>query len=265
MNDMLGRILRLLNKDVNETFDQTTDSLEAIRDWLAAGGSGSPGLCYYGLVTAVPGANQFTCDNLIGLGDDKFLDLAGSPYRAYVLRDAGGAAAAPQGEHRAITDYVSATGTFTTAAFSAAVAVGDEILLIHPFLASLDINTVKMAATTEDLQQAAGNYTLFTGTGQAVVVERLLIRLPNVNVADDAVITSISIQTDDTTAQVFISNIQGAKANLTAEQQLSWRGAIMVAVGTNIQLTINGGAADAPTVCDIVAEYRTVVAGGTLA
>lgn len=125
-------------------------------------------------------------------------------------------------------------------------------------------NTEKTAVTTIDLQQAAGTYTLFTST-QDVILEELVIRLPNVDVSDDAVITSISIQTDDTTPQVFISAVTGAVANLTAEAQLGWTGVALIKVGTQIQLTINGGAADAATVCDVVAGYREVVAGGRLA
>jgi len=124
---------------------------------------------------------------------------------------------------------------------------------------------LQLAATTIDLQQAAGSYDLFTGTTQDVVIEKLVVRLPNVDVSDDANITSISVQTDDTTPQVFISSTTGAKANLTAEAQLSWTGAVLIKVGTKIQLTIAGGAADAPTVCDVVCECRAVVAGGHLA
>ena len=53
-----------------------------------------------------------------------------------MLRDAGGAGAAPQGELQAVTVYATATGVFTTNAFTAAVAVGDEILIINPTLAA---------------------------------------------------------------------------------------------------------------------------------
>jgi len=124
---------------------------------------------------------------------------------------------------------------------------------------------LQVATTTIDLQQAADTYDLFIGTTQDVVVERLLIRLPNVDVSDDVTITSISIQTNDTTAQVFISAADGAKVNLTAEAQLGYTGVIMIKVGKKIQLTIAGGAADEATVCDVIAEYRAVVAGGYLA
>ena len=45
---------------------------------------------------------------------------------AFLIYDAAGAAAAPQGESRAVSDYVSSTGTITVStAFTAAPAVGD--------------------------------------------------------------------------------------------------------------------------------------------
>jgi hypothetical protein len=50
---------------------------------------------------------------------------------AYVLTDAGGAAAAPQGEERPVTAYEQATSTLTVSpAFSAAVGAGDVVELL---------------------------------------------------------------------------------------------------------------------------------------
>ena len=86
-------------------------------------------------VTAVPGANQFTCPGLAGLGAGFFSD-ATAPFYARVVRDAGGAGAPPQGEQRVITGYVTATGVFTTLAFSAAVDIGDEVEIIVPTLST---------------------------------------------------------------------------------------------------------------------------------
>jgi hypothetical protein len=109
--------------------------------WMARlfGSAGSAGgLCFSGVVTAIPGANEFTIPTLAGLGAVKFIDLAGvTPYYAFVLRDAAGGGAAPQGESQAITNYATATGSFMTNAFSVPVAIGDEILIIHPFLARI--------------------------------------------------------------------------------------------------------------------------------
>jgi hypothetical protein len=123
---------------------------------------------------------------------------------------------------------------------------------------------LQIAATTIDLNQAAGTYDLFTGTTQDVVVEKLVIRMPNA--AAGGALTSISIQTDDATPQVFISPDQGAVGNLTAENQLAYTGVILIDAGTGakIRLTIAGGATGGAYVCDVVAEYRAVISGGSL-
>ncbi len=223
------------------------------------------GLTYYGIVDAVPGANQFTISALAGLGAGKFAG-ATNPYQAFVLRDAGGASAVPQGELLPVTAYVTATGIFTTAAFTAAIAVGDEILILHPSLASLLSPTVagglQIRATPIDLNHAVGTYTLFTGSIQAVILDSLVIAMP-VGAAGGA-LTSISIQTDDATLQTIISAIQGAVANLTSENQLYWIGRIRIGVGKRIRLTIAGGATGAPYICNVNAQYRAVVNGGVL-
>ncbi len=118
-------------------------------------------------------------------------------------------------------------------------------------------------ATTIDLNQAAATYDLYTGTTQDVVAEKLIIRMSGGAVA--GAVTSISIQTDDTTAQIFISAVDGAVANLTYQNQLGYDGAIMIKAGKKIRLTIAGGAAGVARVCDVVVIYRAVVSGGYLA
>ncbi len=123
----------------------------------------------------------------------------------------------------------------------------------------------QVKATTINLAQAAASYTLLTGTTQDVIIESLLIRLPAVNVSDDATITSISIQTNDATPQVFVNSVVGAKAYLTSEAQLGWTGTSLLKTGKLIQLTIAGGAADAASVCDVVVRCRAIVSGGYLA
>lgn len=127
---------------------------------------------------------------------------------------------------------------------------------------------LQVAHTTIDLNQAAATYDLFTAVTQDVAIEKLVIRMPAI-VAGGA-LTSIAIQTDDATPQVFITAAEGAVANLTSEAQLSWApagGAIILDAGTGakIRLTIAGGAHGAAYVCDVVAEYRAVVSGGYLA
>jgi hypothetical protein len=122
-----------------------------------------------------------------------------------------------------------------------------------------------LKSTTIDLQQIAGDYDLFTGAAQDVLITKLVFALPAVNVSDDAAITSISIQSDDATPQVIISAVSGAKANLASSAQISWTGAILLVATNKIQLTIAGGAADAATVCKVTVEYVPITAGGYLA
>jgi len=260
------------------------------------------GLSFIGTVTGIAGAPNFQCSNLIGFGDDFFKD-----YWSYVVRDAGGAGAAPQGEMLECTGYDSATGDFTVAAYTAAIAVGDKVLLIHPAIASLinttyglsalktlidaietkldtpatfkaDVSTLetdtnpKVMGRTQivveaiDLDNTAiGTYHTLIGTTQNVIIESLIFRCTR-DLSGDAGFTGISLQTDDTTNQVFVSQADGVKANLTADSQLAWTGAILLKVGQYIDFSVYGGAvANLESLCDIVVTYRAVVSGGYLA
>jgi len=89
---------------------------------------------YFGTVTGVPGANQFTIPSLALLGAGKFIAVGHdtNPYGALVVRDAAGLGGAPQGEVQIIIGYDSPTGTFTTNPFSVPVAAGDQIMIKGP-------------------------------------------------------------------------------------------------------------------------------------
>lgn len=105
------------------------------------------GMAYLGAVTAVTDTTNFTVGALAGKGNDFFVD-----YEAHVVWDAGGASAAPQGEHETVSDYVSSSGLFTIdKAYSASIAVGDYVLFVH-----------EQFGLTKDLLQAmmGGPYTL---------------------------------------------------------------------------------------------------------
>ncbi len=100
------------------------------------------GMSYHAVVVDIPAANQFTCPTLADLGAGRFLDA----HYVVALRDVGGAGAAPQGEIRLITGYTTATGVFAHNAFSAALADGDEILIISSML--YEILTIRGGAET---------------------------------------------------------------------------------------------------------------------
>ena len=89
------------------------------------------GLVYYGEITTYTDPTHFKVSELAGFGDDFFKN-----YYVYVVRDAGGAGVAPQGEDaKKTTDYTSSDGTFTHLAFVANLAVGDEVVLLHESIA----------------------------------------------------------------------------------------------------------------------------------
>jgi len=162
--------------------------------------------------------------------------------------------------------------------FPSAVAPGDGVSMAEVIRANYDALTggltaaerskgkLQIAATTIDLDQAAGTDTLFTGTTQSVLLTGLTIRIPNVDISGGA-LTSISIQTDDVTPAVLISAAAGALGNLTEEATLTWSdpAGILIPTGTLIQLTIAGGAAGVTCTCNIVAQCRAVVNLGYLA
>ena len=171
-----------------------------------------------------------------------------------------------------LTDIIgNFTGPYNGAAQDDNVKASLDLLHtdVDAIIVDTDVKSVgklQIATTTEDLNQAAGTYHLFEGTTQDVLIESLLIRMPNA--AAGGAITSISIQTDDTTPQVLISAADGAVANLTAEAQLAWQNynaSVLIKTGTRIQLTIAGGAHGTSYVCEVVVKVRAVTSGGYLA
>ncbi len=92
-------------------------------------------------VTTYTGVNDFSAAELAGRGNDFFRG-----WYVYAMWDAGGASAAPQGEYRLITDYVSLTGAFTHNPFSAILAATDVVMLVHPML--YETTTIRGGTTT---------------------------------------------------------------------------------------------------------------------
>lgn len=78
---------------------------------------------YTGTVSA--GGSGTTTTNITGYGTNYFT----TDWVLICTYDAGGAAAAPEGEIRDITAYNTSTGAFTHVAFSAAAASGDKVLV----------------------------------------------------------------------------------------------------------------------------------------
>ncbi len=235
---------------------------------------------YTGITTA-PGAGDGTTLFDINLKDNPSISASAIPEKTILIMSGDAAQ-----EDKGAEAFENATGKITLqgTGFSAPIKAGTIFRILN--ISSIEIDVARIEAkidalqtdiapkvmgrlqivhTTIDLNQGIGTYDLFAGTTQDVVVEKLAIRMPDA--AAGGALASISIQTDDTTPQVFIDAVAGAVGNLTAEAQLAWTGAVIIDAGTGakIRLTIAGGAHGVEYICDVIAEYRAVVSGGYLA
>jgi len=92
------------------------------------------GLAFEGVVTTATDTTHFKASGLAGFGAGFFKPTAGTPYEIFVVQADG---AAPEGEQTPVVAYTSSDGTFEHAEFTAQLAVGDIVLIIHPLIASL--------------------------------------------------------------------------------------------------------------------------------
>jgi len=96
------------------------------------------GLVFSGTCDTGMGASQTTivCAHLSGKTDDFF----NTKYYMQVIKNTNSVGASPEPEVRQITDYVSATGTFTVTAFGANVEATDKIMVLHESLVIIGRN-----------------------------------------------------------------------------------------------------------------------------
>jgi hypothetical protein len=149
------------------------------------------GFIYYGVVTGVPGANQFTIPDLAGLGAGKFGSVTPEyAYQAFVLRDAAGGSAAPQGESQPVTGYATGTGNFSAGAFTVPVAIGDEILIIHPFLGRL----TKFSGAPGTNGNLVGNWNAAEATVCTIGAPNTRYKVHNLTIGIGALVGNITIR-----------------------------------------------------------------------
>jgi hypothetical protein len=120
------------------------ERLEYIQAAVAAAGL-APGCFAYGEAAAdTASTTEIVVADLAGYGDDFF----NNKYYMQILHNADSAGDAPEAQVRKITDYVSATGTFTVDAFSANVGQ-DLCVILHESLVILgrDDNNNVFAST----------------------------------------------------------------------------------------------------------------------
>ena len=94
------------------------------------------GLMRVGKVTTATSVTEFASTDLTGQDDDAFVGW----YVAVLQADD----AAPEGELKPMSDYVSSTGTITHTAFTAQLAVGDWVILLRPEIAVIGNVTIQL-------------------------------------------------------------------------------------------------------------------------
>ena len=122
-------------------------------------------LSYHATVSTYTNVTTFAASSLAGYGDDYFND-----WFVYVTRDSAGAGAAPQGELSQITDYVSATGTFTHAAFTVPLAATDEVIILHSAIGS----AITSSDTINDIFNLVNAILTLTETGGTITTDGAL-------------------------------------------------------------------------------------------
>lgn len=123
-------------------------------------------LSYHATVSIYTNVTTFAASSLAGYSDDYFND-----WYVYVVRDSAGAGAAPQGEPPSqISDYVSATGTFTHAAFTVPLAATDEILILHSTIGSI----ISSSTTIDNIFSIVNAILTLTETGGTITTDGAL-------------------------------------------------------------------------------------------
>lgn len=260
-NSILSIVLTKQSGGDTSDFDNSTDSLEAISDKVGAF-TGDGGTDYNDSVYA----NLIALSKYVVDGDGDFATGTQLPSNTSLydttkqLRVVAIDGTTPPVANT-LSDILHKDGSYTYDNTTDSLeALANAIALIP---AATGVGTTQIATTTEDLNQAASTYDLLTGTTQPVILKGFSIKMPTG--AAGGALTSISVQTDDATPGVIFNSTTGAVANLTSEAELSWTGIMRINVGTKIQLTIAGGAHGSEYITTITAEYKAIVAGGTLA
>lgn len=241
------------------TYSNTTDSLEAIRDNMDTLNAADQvdldailaktGYYYVGTASTNVTTTTVISTGLTGFGDAFFV----TDWVMICTYDAGGAAGAPEGEVRDITAYTSTTGTFTVAAFSAAVTVGDKVMVMRreavglfnfaagtgnyptgvlddsPLAYILGKGATASASTyvntTDSLEMLSDKLGAFAGTAGAAVGESLYADIALAQVDLDAILldtaamdTAGEVQTLAGTANISTTGVTGAPtANTLAD------------------------------------------------
>lgn len=111
---------------------------------------------------ATGGSTTSVIDTLIG---DRYTDNDMVGGSMFIVRDAGGASAAPENEWGVISEYVQSSNTFTIPTLTAAVGAGDTYMFTMPFISLYEMLELANQAL-KSLGDIASVYSTFTTASQ---------------------------------------------------------------------------------------------------
>ena len=127
--------------------------------------------------------------------------------------------------------------------------------------ATLDTDRVRAKTFTINLAQAAATYDLATvNTSGGIVIQDVQIYCSTVG----AVLTSVSIQSNDTTAVQVLSAVEGAVANLTGGKNIAkaFTGPTYLHTSKKLQYTIVGATGSGTLL--VIVRYQPSVTGADI-
>lgn len=199
--------------DIDET--QATGAVDDAYKMMAyvkaiyAGGIAGKDI-FFGTITTGGSATVWDVEGLAGLGDHFFYNSKWYALMVYTTDQA-----APIGEWRAVTDYVSADGEFTSAAFSVVTTAGDQVYIIPSYIytAILSLGNMSDAATNSNLSD-------ITTTSAHAKLSRLLTDYTNGRAGYLDELSSANIPADIDSIKDYTHHLtavtDGASSNLAA-------------------------------------------------
>lgn len=198
------------------------ERLEYIQSAVAAAGL-APGCFAYGeAAAATASTTEIAIAALAGYGDDFF----NNKYYMQVLHNADSAGDAPEAQVRKITDYVSATGTFTVDAFSANVGQ-DLCVILHESLVALgrdDNNNVYSSSNVaanadgsvlERLEYIQGDLGAAVGASLSADIAAVKAAVDTVDDLVDTEVAAIKAETDKIAGGIALGGMGGGIARKT--------------------------------------------------
>lgn len=217
-------------------------------DVYIKGGSANP-LAFKGTVTTATDSTHFSSTNLTGHGDDAFKD-----WYVYVFRDVGGVA--PQGEHQPISGYVSATGAFTHTAFTADLALNDEVLIVHESQMELEDIIHEQADTPVNITAILASETDVLDLN--VASTRYIVRNLRLKAVDPGVETiTVRLRELINNVSTIVDTFTITTANFGTYHSLMDMFGLPHLAGDDIQVTVQASAAGPYTVTGQYSHAKT--------